>query len=472
MKELNAETQRRRDAETERGTMERRGNREKQMPEAKIIGKFSCLLPTACCLLLLVLPAFAQKAPSYFIRGARIVPVSGPEIALGNVAVSDGKIVAVGADAKAPAGAQEIDGKGLTVYPGMIELGTSMGLVEIASGAPGTVDLSEIDQYNPQIQSIVAVNPHSAHINVTRSNGITSVLSFPRGGVIAGQAAFINLDGTSPREMSVISHAALALNFPSVVTGQFDFNTFTFQQIDLNTALAARDKQLEGLRKFFNDARDYLKAQDAYAKDKALPRPNHNIVYDAMRSYLQGEKPVLMNAERPLDIKAAIKFAEEMKLKPIIIGGSESWKVADLLKEKNVPVIVTSVLDMPRTDDDNYDAQYETPAKLAKAGVRFCISTGDTGAHARDLPFLAGMASSFGLSKEDALKAVTLSPAQIIGAGDKMGSIEVGKIANLAVTDGDILEARTHTRYLFINGRSVPLTSRHTELYDQFKNRK
>jgi imidazolonepropionase-like amidohydrolase len=457
MKKFNAETQRRRDAESiASGTRASSG--------------LSRLLPAACCLLLLVAPAFAQK--SYFIRGAKIVPVSGPEIPVGNVAISDGKIVGAGANATAPAGAEVIDGKGLSVYPGMIELGTSMGLSEIGSGAPGTVDLSELDQFNPQAQAFVAVNMHSAHINVTRNNGITSVLSFPRGGVIAGQAAFLNLDGTTPLEMAVIPQAALAINFPAVVTGQFNFNTFTFQQIDLNTALAARDRQLDGLRKFLNDARDYLRAQDAYAKDKSLPRPTRNIVHDALRPYLNGEKPVLMSADRALDIKGAIKFAEEMKLKPIIIGGSESWKAADVLKEKNVPVIVTSVLDMPRTDDDDYDSQFETPGKLAKAGVRFCISTGDTGAHARDLPFQAGMAAAYGLSKEDALKAVTLYPAQIMGVADKMGTIEVGKMANLAVTNGDMLEATSRVRYLFINGRSVSLTSRHTELYDQFKNRK
>jgi imidazolonepropionase-like amidohydrolase len=448
----------------------RRGEEEMGRKNAQRLKAFSCLLSAACCLLLFSVSALAQKA--YFIRGAKIVPVSGPEIAVGNIAVNDGKITAVGPDAKAPAGAEIIEGKGLMAYPGMIELGTSMGLVEVASGAPGTVDLSEMEQFNPQVQTIVAVNMHSAHINVTRSNGITSVLSFPRGGVITGQAAFINLDGTTQQEMAVISHAALAVNFPALVTSSFDFNTFTFQQIDFNAALAARDKQLEGLRKFLNDARDYLKAQDAYAKDKSLPRPARNVVYDSLRPYLNGEKPVLMSAGRAVDIKAAVKFAGEMKLKPIIIGGSEAWKVTDLLKEKNVPVIVTGVLDQPRTDDDDYDSQYEVPAKLAKAGARFCISTGDTGAHARDLPFQAGMAASFGLSKEEALKAVTLYPAQIIGADDKMGSLEVGKIANIAITDGDLLEARTRVRHLLINGRSVPLTSRHTELYGQFKNRK
>jgi len=161
-----------------------------------------------------------------------------------------------------------------------------------------------------------------------------------------------------------------------------------------------------------------------------------------------------------------------MKLKPIILGGDDAWKVVSLLKEKNVPVIITGILNLPLREDDPYDALYENAARLQQAGVRFCISTGNNGSGVRNLPFYAGMAAAFGLPKEEALKAVTLYPAQIMNVADRLGSIEVGKIANLVVTDGDLLETRTHIRRLFIDGRDVPLTSRHTELYDAFKNRK
>ena len=161
-----------------------------------------------------------------------------------------------------------------------------------------------------------------------------------------------------------------------------------------------------------------------------------------------------------------------MKLKAVIIGGSEAWKAADVLKQRNVPVILDSVLNMPLREDDPYDSLFENASKLQAAGVRFCISTGDSGAHVRDLPFNAGMAAAYGLPKAEALKAVTLYPAQILGVSDRVGSIEQGKLANLVVTDGDLLEARTHVRYLFIAGRQIPLVSRHTMLYDQFKDRK
>jgi imidazolonepropionase-like amidohydrolase len=191
-----------------------------------------------------------------------------------------------------------------------------------------------------------------------------------------------------------------------------------------------------------------------------------------MVPYVRGEQPVIFRADREAEIKGAIRFAEEMKLKPIILGGDDAWKVVSLLKEKNVPVILTGVFSLPLREDDAYDTLYENPAKLQQAGVRFCISTGDPGAEVRNLPLYAGMAAAYGLSKSDALKSVTLYPAQIMNVADRLGSIDVGKMANLVVTDGDLLEIRTHIRYLFIDGRPVVLTSRHTELNDAFKNRR
>jgi imidazolonepropionase-like amidohydrolase len=187
---------------------------------------------------------------------------------------------------------------------------------------------------------------------------------------------------------------------------------------------------------------------------------------------VRGERPVIMRADREVEIRAAVRFADELRMRPIILGGNDAWKVAAFLRERNVPVILTGVLDLPNREDDYYDQLYGCAARLQQAGVRFCISTGDTGAQVRDLPYHAGMAAAFGLPRDEALKAVTLYPAQIINAADRLGSIEAGKIANLVITDGDILEARTRIRYLFIAGRNVPITNRQTELYDQFKNRK
>jgi imidazolonepropionase-like amidohydrolase len=409
----------------------------------------------------------------FAIRNARIVTVSGPDIENGTVVIRDGKIEAVGASVNVPANAQTIDGRGLSVYPGMIDAGTNMGLVEVPQGANGTVDLSEVGDFNPNAKAIIAVNPHSAHIAVTRVEGVTNTVTAPTGGLISGQAALINLLGTAPKEMAVIAQAALVINYPRVAGGGGGgFGGFQQQPANLSETLEANARQLEQIRKLLRDAEAYGRSQDANAKDRSLPRPDQNLVLESLVPYVRGEHPVMFRAEREAEIRGAIRFAEEMKLKPIILGGNDAWKVASLLKEKNVPVIVTGVLSLPVREDDAYDALYENAAKLQQAGVLFAISTGDSGPEVRNLAQWAGMAAAFGLSKEDALKSVTLNPARIMNAADRLGSIEAGKMANLVVTDGDLLEIRTHIRYLFIDGRPVVLSSRHTELNDAFKNRK
>lgn len=410
---------------------------------------------------------------TFVIRNARIVTVSGADIDNGSVVIRDGKIEAVGTSVNAPSGAQVIEGRGLSVYPGMIDAGTSMGLVEIPQGANGTVDTSEVGDFNPNAKAIVGVSPYSAHIAVTRVEGITSVVSAPTGGLISGQATLINLLGTSQKEMAVTPNAALVINYPALgPRGGGGFGGGFGQQFNLQDALTQSERQLEQIRKMLRDGEAYGRAQDAYAKDTSLPRPNRDVVLEALVPYVRGQLPVMFRADREAEIKGVIKFAEEMKLKPIILGGDDAWKVAGLLKEKNVPVIITGIFGLPGSEDDPYDVAYEQASKLQAAGVKFAISTGDPGMEARNLPLYAGMAAAFGLPKADALKAVTLYPAQIMNVGDKLGSIEVGKMANIVVTDGDLLEIRTKVKHLFIDGRLVPLTSRHTDLNDAFKGRK
>jgi phosphoglycolate phosphatase-like HAD superfamily hydrolase len=355
----------------------------------------------------------------------------------------------------------------------MIDAGTNMGLVEVPQGANGTVDTSEVGDLNPNAKAIIAVNPHSAHIAVTRVEGVTNTVTAPTGGLISGQATLINLLGTAPKEMAVVSQAALVINYPRIGGGGGGgFGGPQQQPANLSETLEANARQLEQIRKMLRDGEAYARAQDAYAKDKSLPRPDQNVVLDALVPYVRGQQPVIFRAEREAEIRGAIRFAEEMKLKPIILGGNDAWKVASLLKEKNVPVILTGVLSLPVREDDAYDTLYENPAKLQQAGVLFAISTGDAGAEVRNLAQYAGMAAAYGLSKDDALKSVTLNPARIMNVGDRLGSIEVGKMANLVVTDGDLLEIRTRIRYLLIDGRSVVLSSRHTELNDAFKTRR
>lgn len=416
------------------------------------------------------------KAGTFAIRGARIVPVSGPVIENGTVVIRDGKIAAVGATASVPSGAEIIDGKGLTVFPGMIDAGTAMGLNEISLGAPGTMDTTEIGDHNPNAKAFKAVNPYSAHISVTRNNGITAVLSMPRSNLISGQATVLNMVGSTAPEMAVVPQFGLVVNFPRLAQfggGGFGGGGFGggFAP-DFNAAVTTRDRRVDELKKYFQAAVDYGKARDAYAKDATLPRIAMDVKMEDMLPYVRGEKPIIFTAERERDIRAIVKFADEMKVKAIIYGGTDAAKTASLLKEKNIPVIFTNIYQLPVLNDSHYDSLFEVPGLLQKAGVQFCISTGDDGPEVRDLPYQAGISSAFGLSPEEALKAVTLYPAQILGVADKMGSIEVGKLANLVVADGDMLEPRTSVKYLFINGRNVPLTSRHTELYEQFKDRK
>ncbi len=413
------------------------------------------------------------KAGTFAITNARIVTVSGAVIENGTVVISNGKISAVGANVSVPGGAETIDAKGLSVYPGMIDAGTNLGLAEISGGAPATIDVAETGEMNQNAKAITAINPHTSHVNVTRVNGITTVLSIPQGGIISGQAAVINLNGSTQAEMALIPNFGLVINFPRITVGGGGFNPFGAQApVDFNEALKRRDQRIEDLKRMFRDAENYAKAREAAAKDKNLPSSAVDLKMDALIPYIRGERPMIFTAERERDIRGVAKFAADMKIKAILLGGQEAWKAADDLKRNNIAVIYTNIYSLPVRDDDAYDYLFEAPAKLAQSGVKFCISTGDAGAEVRDLPYHAGLAGAYGLSKDEALKSVTLYPAQILGLGSQLGSIETGKIANLVVTDGDLLEPRTNIKYLFINGRLLPLTSRHTELFEAFKDRK
>jgi imidazolonepropionase-like amidohydrolase len=436
----------------------------------------------ALLLLAFCLSGFAQsdgsqqnktgRAGTFAITNARIVTVSGAVIENGTVVIQDGRIAAVGAAVSVPANAEKIDGKGLSVYPGMIDADTNLGLAEIGQGANATMDVAETGTMNANAKAILAVNPHSSHVNVTRVNGITTVQTAPSGGLIAGQSAVINLNGSTQSDMAVLPAAGLVINFPRVST----FGGFTPGvgpvSVDFNEAIKRRDSQIDELRKIFKNAENYGRAKDAHAKDKTLPNPPTDLRLEALVPYVRGERPIFFTVERERDVRAVSRFVGETKVKGVILGGQEAWKASDELKKNDIAVIYTNIYNLPVRDDDDYDYLFEAPSKLQKAGVRFAISTGDGGAEVRDLPYHAGIAGAFGLSKEDALKSVTLYPAQILGVADRLGSIDVGKEANIVVADGDILEPRTNIKYLFIGGRLLPLTSRHTELFESFKDRK
>jgi imidazolonepropionase-like amidohydrolase len=411
--------------------------------------------------------AGAQQAASvYVIRNAKIVTVTGAVIERGSVLIRDGKIAEVGSKVTAPANAKTIEATGLSVYPGMIDSGTQLGLTEIGS-IQETHDTTELGDFNPHMRAIVAVQPHSELIPVARANGITSAITHPSGRLVSGQAALINLDGWTWQEMTVKAPAAMWMEYPRAPRGRAA--AFT-QGEGAPNLTQLRDRQLAALRQKLEDAQAYAKAKEARAADKSLPPRPVDHVLEALIPVIKGELPVLMVANSEREIKGAIEIADKYKLKLIISGAGDAWKVASTLKEKNVSVIIGPVTDVPGDEDDDYDVNYSHAAKLYKAGVKFAFQTDDA-AYVRNLPYQAGTSAAFGLPKDEALKAVTIYPAQIFGVDKLLGSIEVGKMANLIVTDGDPLEFKTLVKHMFINGKPVDLSSRHTKLYDKFNAR-
>jgi imidazolonepropionase-like amidohydrolase len=437
-----------------------------------MINKIKAIFVLSTLLLAVVIVPFngnAQSNDTYAIRNAKIVTVSGATIDRGTVVIQNGKITAVGASVSIPAGAKVIDATGLSVYPGMIDSGTTLGLEEIGSVAGGQ-DTSEISDNNANVHVNVAIHAESTHIPVARVNGITTALTAPQGGTIAGQSALINLDGWTGKEMTLKTPVAMHINWPGAGGGRGGgFGGFG-QQRSIPELRRQQDRQIEELKKTLLDARAYADAKDARAKDASLPKLDMDLKKDALIPVVRGQMPIVVDVDTERDIKRAVEFAKELNLKLIIAGGLEAYKVADLLKASNVPVIVGPVLRFPRNEDDPYDAPFANAGLLAKAGVKIAFQSADS-AYVRNLPYHAGMAAAFGLPKEEALKAVTIYPAEIWGVADKVGSIEQGKIANLIVTDGDPLEILTQIKYLFINGHQVPLTSKHTELYEKYKAR-
>jgi imidazolonepropionase-like amidohydrolase len=404
-----------------------------------------------------MLPATTLWAQSYIIRNTKIVTVSGATIPNGNIVIQDGKIAAVGPNIPAPRGATVIDGKGLTAYPGMIDPQTSIGLTEVGS-VGATQDTTEMGDFNPHIKASAAVNALSEHVGITRENGVTTVMAAPSGGLFAGQTAILNLDGWVTKDMLVKDSAGMIINFPR--EPQPAPNATTRQREDGEKQWKDR---IELIKKTLRDAEAFAKLLDAKVNNAP------NLMLAALVPVVKGQMPVIFNVNRAAEIKAAIELAEEFKLKPILSGCAEAWKVVDLLKTKNVPVLLAGILDIP-DEADPYDVNFATAAILSKAGVKFAFTSGGASS-VRDLPWHAGTAAAFGLSKEEALKAVTIYPAQILNIAEQVGTISEGKIANIMLVDGDPLELRTHVKHLFVNGKQVEVSNKHTELYEKFSKR-
>jgi imidazolonepropionase-like amidohydrolase len=428
---------------------------------------------------LVTLPLAASDDDSFLIRGATIHPVASAEIQNGSVLVRDGKIVGVGRNLAAPKGTRIVEGKGLHVYPGMIDSATEMGLSEISS-IRESVDVGEIGKFDPQLRAEIAINPASEHIPVTRANGISTVIALPmsaggggggfgRGGggsIITGQAALVHLDGWTWEEMEIKKSAGMGMRFPIIPSmgGRFgggDFpgaRTFAESKKDYET-------ELRELKEFFENARRYQKAKAAKERGFQI-----DLKYEAMLPVLEGTEPLIVMASRERAIRDAVQFADLQKVHVIIADPRELGKMGSELKSRNIPAILGPTLALPLHEDDPYDAAYALPDQFYKAGVKFAFGTFDN-EFSRNLPYQAATAVAFGLPVDEAVKAVTLNAAQIWGVADRIGSIEEGKSADLMVTDGDPLEARTQVKQLYIKGKTVDLDNRQKRLYEKYLNR-
>ncbi|RYG34731.1 amidohydrolase, partial [bacterium] len=409
------------------------------------------------------LPVPAQ-ASSYVITGATVHPVSGPEQKGASVLFTNGRIVAVGAKISAPGGTVRVDGRGLHVWPGLIDGGAQLGLTEFGQVSQAT-DARENGSFNPDLKATTAVNPDSFNFPKVRYNGITTARIYPQGGEVAGQSGIVRTLGGSPEEMRISDTMGLDVYVPEGVAlgARYQMSPNDFSEAQTRV----RDYR-KALRERFEAAGRYLAAKDA-----GEPMPN-DIKMEAMRPYLKGEKPVLFHARDESAIRWTLAFAKEMKLKAVLVGAADAWRVTKEVKASGIPILVVPpVAQCPGEDSivDEYDP-YDTPMAfgtlLRRAGIAFAFASEDWET-AMNLPLRVGRMCAFGLPHDAAMRALTLDSAKILGLDRDYGSLEAGKVANVIVTDGDPLEATTSLRFLFIEGKPVPLVSRYTELYKRYK---
>lgn len=427
----------------------------------------SALLPTR---------AFTQDKP-VVLKGGKLLTISHGIIENGVIVMQGGKITAVGAasSANVPSDAQVIDATGMTIYPGLIDSETNLGLTEI-SAENMTNDLVELsDEIMPHMHTAEAFHAESALIPVARMNGITNAVVAPESAdTLPGQDSFIQLAGASATEMLLIRDNAMPLNFTGDERrnkGGFDKRKFPSTRM----GLAAQ------LRQAFLDAQDYRSKWTDYERKKAdavgdkdknkdkKPEPlapKRDLKLEALIPYLEGKKTIVLAAESPSDLETAVSLANEFKLKFVLNHIAHSQPVLDYVASLKVPVIVGPIYEAPK-DDERYDTVYSLPAQLYKRGVKIVFAS--YSAHnVRNLPDAAGFATAFGLPYDEALKAITLNAAEVWGVADQLGSLDVGKTANVVVANGDPLDVRTEVKQVFIAGHAIPMTDRQTQLRDEY----
>ncbi len=403
------------------------------------------------------LPGRPQSKPIALVGGT-IHPVNGPMIEAGTVLFDQGKIVAVGADVLLPEDCELIPIEGKHVYPGMFESHTQLGLTEIAS-LRASVDQSEVGSINPNVQATVALNPDSALLPVTRANGVLLALSAPTSGLISGQAAVIQLDGWTHEDLTLDPQAAMVINWPAPAGERRRGG-------GRPTEAAPSTDPLKELRDLLRDARRYADLREQQPTSQPV-----DLRLEAMAKVARREIPMLAAADSLPQIEGAVAFAVQENLRLIILGGYDAADCAALLVRHNIPVVITATHRVPRYRSDSYDAAYTLPARLHQAGVKFCISGSGRSEtwNSRNLPYHAATAAAFGLDAEQAIRSITLSPAEIYGVDGRVGSLEVGKEATLFVADGNPLEIPTQVEVAFIQGRRLDLSNKHTRLRDKYQ---
>ncbi len=416
-------------------------------------------------LLSMALTGYSQQVskPSqgtYALTNATIETVTKGTVK-GTLVVENGNISAIGPNVAIPPEAKVVDCSGLFIYPGLIDAGTQLGLVEVSSVSL-TADANELGDIIPQMQALTAVNPNATAIPVTRVEGVTTTLVVPVGGTVPGTAALINLVGYTPDQMYA-GFKGIVMNYPSSGRrGRRDSRTDEQRKKD-------EDKQLKKINDMWDQLALYHRL-DSMAGTQSASSLDYNPEMEAMLPAYRGEIPVLLEVNQASAIESAIKWVKKRKINAIFTGVAEGWRVADQLAEAKIPVITGPMLSMPTRASDRYDTPYANPGKMHKAGVKVAIRSNDT-ENVRNLPFNAGFAAAYGMGKEAALKAVTIVPAEIMGVADRLGSLEKGKSATLFVTDGDPFETKTQVKHLFIDGWNIPLDSRHIRLYNEFLER-
>ncbi len=417
-------------------------------------------------------PATATAAASgtTVLRGGKLLTITHGVIENGVLVMQNGRIVAVGGASTAiPKGAKVIDVTGMTVYPGLIDSETRLGLIEIEAERMTNDTLEPSDEIMPHMHVYDAFHAETALIPVTRMNGVTNAIVAPGSGdTLPGQDSFIQLAGRSAEEMLTIRDIAMPLNFTGSQRRNQSFETSKFPSTRMGMAAQ--------LRQAFMDAQDYADKWARYEKKKANPDekdkdkspepPKRDLKLEALVPYLRGQKPVVLAVEEPHDLETALELAHQFHLKVILNHVTRASSLLDKIAATGFPVIVGPIYEQPK-EWERYDAVYRMPAELAKKGIKIAFASYDSH-NSRNLPYAAGYAVGFGLPYDEALKAITINPAQIWGVDKDLGSLETGKLANVVVANGDPLDVKTDVKHVFIGGQEIPLTSRQTELRDQY----